>query len=191
MKKLLFVLLIILLTMVGFLIHKQNNVTSHQTINTPQVIDSKLIYQSLEQTGQIIGLKSTIQKQFTYTNSNFWGRQSYTFVLNGTFSMGYDINELIKNTYVDGNEIKIKIPKINIMSIDIPFDQMFIGKDVSLLRKELTDQEKQLLYGEFRVKIINQIVNDKEIEKQANDKTQQIVDSLLKVIPNVQAIFWY
>lgn len=164
--------------------------TEQQIVTIPQIINKAAVIQSLQSKAQIVGLSGNSIKEFTYQDTNFLGKRKYTYRANIHFKLGYNVDELLNKLIIHSNLITIKQPQIVIIASDIPLDEIVIIDDVGWLRTDLTIADQQAIYKIIREKAMDDLVRNVSIYNTARVKTNEVVEKIFYVIPNVRKVEW-
>lgn len=213
--KKLIVCVILGLFFLGFFVGKTNVIKNNDIVQqvTPkvgmtiikkaEVIDEKLVIKAIYGKHQIVGIESPVSKTYTYTDKIFedtnikaidWvldklGDRSYQVYLDGVAKIGINLNELKqKDIVVSDSTIFIKLPKSALISLEIPYEKSVVKPNTGLLRFELKENEKQFLFGEASKSLREEIMSNKELSSGASAGVQEVIKSLLSVVPNVKNI---
>ncbi len=167
-------------------------------IKDSQVIDKDMVINSLHKTGKLVGLESTATKIYTYSDSIFeghnWlkdsiGQRSIELDVTAFFKTGINLSDITDNSVVAyGNSLFVKLPKSELISLDIPFDQIVFKVKTGLIRSELSMEEKQMLYTEIRKIVTNNIMSDETIKTNTYDGVKAALENLLSKVPNCNRI---
>jgi hypothetical protein len=178
--------------------HKTATYTGLSYIKDSGVVNKELVFKSLSNVHQLVGLEGHAEKTYTYTDSLFhgsgWlkdhlGRRTIQFDLDVFFKTGIDLSNVTQDDVkVIGNSLFIKIPKHMLISLDVPYDQIIFKKQTGLLRDGLSESEQQNLYSEIRRLITKDILTDSSIEQQTRTGIEDALRSLLEKIPNVNRV---
>jgi hypothetical protein len=154
-----------------------------------RLVDREAIITALRSEAQIVGLSGEVDKAVRYSDENFFGAREVTMRLTGTFKLGVNIADIRSDrVFVDGNTVTIVMPKPVLIALDLPYNQMRIDEDKSWLRRHLSDEQLRELYVEARGLVIGELSTDEETQKRAKELTQQAIEQLLRVIPNVDEV---
>ena len=169
-------------------LHSSNHHAYKYTQNTPLVapeyVDYKSVIDALSTESQIVGLTGKSEKTVTHTNKKWYGDRAYTMTISGELKVGVDTQDIEIITY--RNTIKVKFPQPKLISADFPFNNATIGKDVGLLRKDLSETELQSLYGKARKGAIDEFMSNEVVKEKAVVGVENAIDGLLKSVPNVE-----
>ena len=160
--------------------------TENVPLVEPEYVDYQAVIDALSSEAQIVGLTGQTEKTVKHESSKWYGSRAYTMTIHGEFKMGIDTEDIQIST--NRNTITVKFPQPKLISADFPFDKATIGKDVGLLRKNLSDEELQFLYGKARESAIEEIKSDESVKSQSVIGIEKAIDGLLNQIHNVDEV---
>jgi len=152
----------------------------------PAFVDYQAVIDALSTEAQIVGVTGNAQKTVRHVDAKWYGDRAVELTVVGEFKLGIQTRDIEVSTH--GNTIKVRFPQPALISADFPFDHATIGKDVGLLRKDLTDGELQALYGKAREGAIADIKANEEARAQAVEGVERAIDGLLGAVENVSEI---
>jgi hypothetical protein len=150
------------------------------------IIDEQAVLSALKTRGQLVGMTGNIAKKVTLTDDAWYGDKTIAITAKGTFKLGVDTADLIITT--KGNTVTVRFPQPKIISVDLPFDNAVIAKDVGMLRKDLTDAELQDLYGKARKGAIADIERNRQAFDKAEASVEQIIERIVTPIDGVEDV---
>lgn len=161
----------------------QSSVATAKPVDAPTYISQAAVVDALEQTPQLIGLTGDISKTVAYNDSKWYGDKTYEITVHGEFKLGVDTQELDVSTH--GNTITIRFPQPKLISVDLPFDQASLSKDIGLLRKDLSELQLQALYGEARTEAIAEIQANEIAKDKASEAVEDAIEDIIEAVaPN-------
>jgi hypothetical protein len=157
-------------------------------VQAKQLVNKDAVLDALSETPQLVGLTGDVSKTVTLTDNKWFGDKTYELTLNGEFKLGVETEELDITTR--GNTVVVRFPQPKLISVDLPFDQASIKKDVGLLRQDLSESELQSLYGEARKEAVQDIhVNIKARDK-AETAVEHALEDLIEQVPAVEQVIF-
>lgn len=150
------------------------------------VIDEQAVLSALKAEGQLVGLTGDVSKTITMSDDAWYGDKTYKLAATGTFKLGVDTDDIVVTT--EGNTVKVRFPQPQIISVDIPFDQATISKDVGMLRKDIGEHELQALFGKAREGAIEDIKRDRQAFDKAEDSIEQTIEGLIAPFDGVEDV---
>lgn len=163
----------------------QSPVAIAKPVDAPTYISQEAVVDALEQTPQLVGLTGAITKTVAYNDSKWFGDKTYELTVQGEFKLGIDTQELDVSTH--GNTITIRFSQPKLISVDLPFDQAALSKDVGVLRKDLSEQQLQALYGEARTEAIAEIQANEMAKDKASEAVEEAIEDIIEAVaPDAQ-----
>ena len=101
--------------------------------------------------------------------------------------MGIDTKSLQFKEVKDGI-IEIIVPKIELISLEIPYDQIEVNKEKGLLRKNMTEDELKNFYKTIEKQLRKELIEDDVILQQAEIHSEKVVEELVKNIVDFEYI---
>lgn len=150
------------------------------------VIDEQAVLSALKAEGQLAGLTGDVSKSVTVKDNAWYGDKTYKLAATGTFKLGVDTEDIVVTT--EGNTVKVRFPHPKIISVDMPFDQATISKDVGLLRKDIDESELQALFGKAREGAIEDIKRDRQAFDKAEESIERTIEGLIAPIDGVEDV---
>jgi hypothetical protein len=167
-------------------------------IKQQEFIDKDMVIQAIHSKAEMVGLEGHVQKTFTYTDSLFeshgWlqdtlGSRTLDMTTNAVFKMGIDLNDIKpEDVQVIGHSLFIKIPKQILISMDVPYDQIIYKVKTGLIRSELSEHEKQLLYTEARKLLTDNVMGNQSIIDKSVNGVEDALRGLLEKVPGCNRI---
>jgi hypothetical protein len=199
MKRLQLIVMTVLAVAIIYVVYKietidrqqviRETVTESFTAQEQRIIDREAVITALRSEAQIVGLSGEVDKQVRYSDENWFGAREVTMRLTGTFKIGVNIADIRSDrVFVADNVVTIVMPKPVLIALDLPYDQMRIDEDKSWLRRGLSDEKLRELYVQARGLVIGELSTDEVTQKRAQELTQQAIEQLLRVIPNVDEV---
>ncbi|MGM0904235.1 MAG: DUF4230 domain-containing protein [Bacillota bacterium] len=152
------------------------------------VIDEQAVLSALKAEGQLVGLTGDVSKSITVKDDAWYGDKTYKLAATGTFKLGVNTDDISITT--EGNTVKVRFPQPKIISVDIPFDQAVISKDVGFLRKDIDESELQALFGKAREGAVEDIKRDRQAFDKAEESIERTIEGLIAPIEGVEDIFF-
>jgi hypothetical protein len=162
--------------------------TQKSTQATP-VLTRETIIHALADESQIVGLSGTTSKTIVYADSKWYGDRKYEITVTGTFKMGANItSEWLDGVQVVGGTVSLPKPHIVLIGADFPYDSMTVDKQVGWFRRELTDEDLQVLYRKARTQAVSDVLRDSTTRQQAERNVERTIRELLTAVPGVKEI---
>lgn len=161
-------------------------------------IDRHSVISALSEESEIVGLSGKVSKTIVYHDKLFdsgsefidgFAERTYQITLNGTFKLGMQINAI--DFVIGKRSVDVITPNVTLIALELPYDQMVIESDVGVLRRDLSDEDKQRLYALAKTKVIREIMSDRETVYTAEFHTQKAIEKLLRSVPNVENVRFY
>jgi hypothetical protein len=176
----------------------QHTYTGLSYIKDSGVIDKEMVIKSLSSTQQLVGTEGHVTKTYIYSDSIFkehgWlrdviGLRSIEMDVNAFFKMGINLSDITQEDIsVYGHTLFIKIPKQILISLDVPYDQIIFKTKTGLMRSQMSESEKQMLYTEARRLLTDNIMGDQTIIDKSVSGVEDALRNLLEKIPNCNRI---
>ncbi|MGM9986355.1 MAG: DUF4230 domain-containing protein [Bacillaceae bacterium] len=188
--------ILIVLVSVIILIYKLNNpaqVVPGSAVTIPQaetkstIVTKETVLGRLKSLGQIVSMQQEFSKEYIDVDDSLFGERQTRFTVAGTYKMGLEIKD-IEVVNIDGETIHIALPKVKLISLEIPFNQIEIDKVKGKLRRKMGSDEEKQFYKVIEKNIRKEISSDKEIQNQANLHNKQVIEDLLKELANVEYV---
>jgi hypothetical protein len=157
-------------------------------VQAKQLVNKSAVLDALSETSQLVGLTGDISKTVTLTDNKWFGDKTYELTLNGEFKLGVETEELDITTR--GNTVVVRFPQPKLISVDLPFDQASIKKDVGLLRQDLSESELQSLYGEARKEAVQDIRVNIKARERAETAVEHALEDLIEQVPAVESVIF-
>jgi hypothetical protein len=176
----------------------QHTYTGLSYIKDSGVIDKEMVIKSLSSTQQLVGMEGHVTKTYIYSDSIFkehgWlkdtlGQRTFEMDVNAVFKMGINLSDIKpEDISVYGHSLFIRVPKQVLISMDVPYDQIIFKIKTGLIRSELSESEKQMLYTEARRLLMDNIMGDQTIIDKSYKGVTDALQNLLEKIPNCNRI---
>ena len=140
-------------------------------------IDEAAIIGELKAQGEIVGGTLPVEKRVTYSADKWYGDKTVALTAIGTAKLGVKSEDI--DVSVSGDTVTVRMPAAQVLSLEMPFDDASIDKDVGALRKQLTDAELQALYGEAREGAMADIERNRQAFDDAEDEVAAILKRLI------------
>jgi hypothetical protein len=138
---------------------------------------------------QVVGLEGDITKEFNYLDNKWYGEKYLKMNLYSKFKIGFNVNEINReDVIVDDGNVIIIMPEIVLISLEVPYDKIVIEQADGMLRKDFTEDERQLLYKSAYESIEKQILNDNTIIDKAKKENENAIRSILMLIPEIKNV---
>ena len=194
------IMLGLLVLAVVVLINKLTNHRSDAAINTEtyikaetksETVTEELVLGKLTSQSELVSFEQPIHEKAIHKDDNWLGERHTEIVVSGTYKMGMDISE-VKLKHVDSVNgfIYIELPEPKLISLEIPYDKVYIHKEKGALRKKMSESEQKELYKIVEDDIRKQIKKDKEIKKQANTFNELALRNFLLEIGGVKEVIF-
>lgn len=161
-------------------VHVEQPHATAKPVESPTYISQSAVVDALTETSELIGLTGAIAKTVAYNDSKWYGDKTYELTVQGEFKLGVDTQELEISTH--GNTITIRFPRPKLISVDLPFDRAALSKDVGLLRKDLSEQQLQALYGEARTEAIAEIQANEKAKDKVSEAVEDAIEDIIEVV---------
>jgi hypothetical protein len=198
-KKLILILLLLSIAFVTFKI-----ITKKETVYLPvevekekssevelKTIDQDAVFDAIESQIQIVGTSGSLDKVFNYDDSNFFGKRRLSMKVTATYKLGYSLNDLIINperVIINDGVIAIVVPKLELISLEIPYEDAVISDEDGWLRKKIKESEKQDLFEHARTEIEREIFANDELINKSYDQTNKALKEILMVVDGVSDV---
>lgn len=153
------------------------------------VISEKAIYSHLQAKSQIVSLQQEIHKKNTHVDDALLGERHTKLIMEGTLKMGLNAKD-IKITHIDSKSgiVFIKLPKPVIISLELPYDQVEFDKTKGLFRMDMSEEEKKSFYKEEVDRLKVELLQYKELMRQAGVFNENAVRELMGLMPEVKSV---
>lgn len=166
-------------------------IQQHQQIaDSKYIISEEMVMSKLQVKSQIVSMEQQLNKTDTYVDSNWAGIERHTDLnIQGNFKLGLETKD-IEIKYIDNENgiIYLHIGKPTLISLDIPFNEIEFKKTSGWLRMAMDEKEEKNFYKSVEKNIHNEIINNKELMKQADLYNKDVIMGLLKMIPEVKSV---
>ena len=162
-------------------------VTIPQAETKSTIVTKETVLGKLKSLGQIVSMQQEFSKEYIDVDDSLFGERQTRFTLAGTYKMGLEIKD-IEVVYIEGETVHIALPKVKLISLEIPFDQIDIDKVKGKLRRKMDSDEEKRFYKVIEKNIRKEISSDKEIQNQANLHNKQVIENLLKELAGVEYV---
>lgn len=155
------------------------------------IISEKMILGKLQSKSQIVSLEQSFTKTDTNVDDSWLGERKTDLNLKGSYKLGLNTSD-INILHIDNENgiVYIKLDKPDLISLEIPFNNVEIEKTSGWLRMALTEDEEKSFYKSVHKNIKKEILSDKEILTQANLNNQRVIKELLINLPGVNSIIF-
>lgn len=164
--------------------------TEELSVPVTNIVDKQTVITALTENLQIVGLEGTVEKEFRYTDAKWFGDKTFAMTLHGTFKTGFNIADITASNVIitANNEIIINTPDIELIALELPYDAIVIDKKVGALRKDFTEDDRQLLYAKASASIRKEIEADAQVRKQSEQASQRAIEEILALVPGVTRV---
>jgi type II secretory pathway pseudopilin PulG len=178
----------------------QHTVNASSYIKDVQTVDRNMVIKVLKSKAELVSNSGIVEKHYTYSDSIFkdhgyikdlLGQRSLDVLAKGYFKTGIDLSSISSDNIVTyGQTIFVKLPKdqMQLISLDVPFNEMGFVEKSGIFRSQLSLQDKQVLYEQIRNTLQNEIMNNDEIKDKTYNQAAQVLQNLLEKIPNCNKI---
>jgi hypothetical protein len=157
-------------------------------VEAKHYVDRAAVLNALSETPQLVGLTGNVAKTITYSDDKWFGDKTYELTLNGEFKLGVETKDIDITTR--GNTVVVRFPQPKILTVDLPFDQAEIRKNVGLLRGELDESELQALYAEARKDAVHEIKINFKARDKAEKAVEHAIEDLIEQVPHVENVIF-
>lgn len=164
----------------------QPSATVAPVVDAKHYVDRQAVINALSTESQIVGLSGRIEKSVTLSDDKWYGAKTYDLTLAGEFKLGVDTDKVEITT--KGNTVVVRFPHPKIISVDMPFDNAVISKDVGWARKDIDESELQGLYGKARSAAIDEINANEEAMNKAADSVEDTLEDIIEAVPYVENV---
>jgi hypothetical protein len=156
-------------------------------VEAPHYVDKQAVINALSTKAEIVGLTGKVSKTVEYHADKWYGHKSFKLAATGTFKLGVSTSDIQINT--EGNTVKIKFPQPKIISVDMPYDKAVITKKIGpFFRIDLTDGQKQAIYGKARTGAIDDIKRNRQAFDKAEQSVERTIEALVQQVDGVKNI---
>lgn len=157
-----------------------------QIASAKYIISEKMIMDKLQQKSQIVSLQQNLHKESTMVDDGLLSDRHTKLTLGGTYKLGINTKDIIvKHIDKENSIVYISLPKPLLISLEIPFDKVAFDKSKGFLRLAANEEEEKQYYKAIESSIRKEIMEDKELMKQAEvfnkDAVMQIFSLMLEI----------
>ncbi|MCO0597403.1 DUF4230 domain-containing protein [Peribacillus butanolivorans] len=152
----------------------------------PIVLHEATVINALAAKARIVAPTGEVTKTISQQDENFWGHRNYKLTVHGDYILGVDTQDI--DVSVSGNTITVRMPQPKVVSLDLPYDEMTVTEQKSLLRKELPEAQLKALYTKAEAEVRRDIAKDDEVQAKAERQMEQAVSGLLLKINGVDFV---
>jgi len=152
----------------------------------PIVLHEATVINALAAKARIVAPTGEVTKTISQQDENFWGHRIYEMTVHGDYILGVDTQDI--DVSVSGNTVKVRMPQPKVVSLDLPYDEMTVTEQKSLLRKELPEAQLKALYTKAEAEVRKDIAKDDEVQAKAERQMEQAVSGLLLKINGVESV---
>ncbi|MBD1379097.1 DUF4230 domain-containing protein [Metabacillus arenae] len=162
-----------------------------QISNSEFIISEEMILGKLQSKSEIVSVEQEINKTDTKVDDGFLGKRETEMNVHGSYKMGISTKNIhIANVDNENGTVYISLGNPELVSLEIPFNEVEIEKTSGWLRLSMSEDETKSFYKSVHKNIENEILNDKEIMSQANLNNQRVIKELLIGLPGVNDIIF-
>ncbi|MBA9027551.1 DUF4230 domain-containing protein [Peribacillus huizhouensis] len=154
----------------------------------PIILHEATVISALRSEARIVAPTGKVTKTISQQDENFWGHRVYKMTVNGSFVLGVDTQDIVVS--VEGNTITVRMPQPKVVSLDLPYDEMTLTEQKSLLRKELPDDELKALYTKAEKAVRKDIAQDRDVQAKAERQMEQAVEQIIVKINGVSQVIF-
>lgn len=162
----------------------------HEVAESKYIISEEMVMSQLRGKSQIVSLEQSLHKKDTYVDENWAGLERHTELkVHGKYKLGIETKDIeIKHIDNENGIIYLHIGKPTLISLDIPYHEIEFKKTNGWLRMAMDEKEEKNFYKSVEKNIHNEIINNKELMKQADLHNKDVIMGLLKMIPEVKSV---
>jgi hypothetical protein len=146
-------------------LHNNRNKTVIHTKS--ETINKSAIVTSLHKVSKLVVLEGNIKKTYgkqtsIFNTQNEWlyrlGAKKYVVEMNGKYEMGIDLNEIKDDDIrIDKNKIYIKLPSVELVSLDLPYENMHITNESGVFVSDYSIKEIKAMHKAARKEIEDEL----------------------------------
>ncbi|OPH61852.1 hypothetical protein BC351_01010 [Paenibacillus ferrarius] len=165
-------------------------------IEEADVIDKNVVIKAIHSKSELVGLDTHGLKTYIVSDSffqnhgsikDYLGNRTLEIIAQTYFKTGIDLSSIHnEDVVVYGQTLFLKLSKsqMQMISLDIPFDQIQFNTKLGLFRSNFSLEDKQFLYSELRKSVENEIMNNEIIRENTYKNVSDTLRNLLEKIPN-------
>jgi hypothetical protein len=163
-----------------------------------QEINEQTIINKLQSKATLISLEGKVSKTYGQTDDMFntgwnWldnlGNKQYIIKAKGTFTIGMDLSEITQyDILVAGSTVIIKLPEVELTSLELPYEDMQIHNEDGLLRKEFKKEEIRKIHKEMTSRIKKDLDKDTELYLKSTYNAREFIREILMMMPGVNEV---
>jgi Protein of unknown function (DUF4230) len=163
-----------------------------------QEINEQTIINKLQSKATLTSLEGKVSKTYGQTDDMFntgwnWldklGNKKYIIKAKGTFTMGMDLSEITQyDILVAGSTVIIKLPEVELTSLELPYEDMKIHNEDGLLRKEFKEKEIKAIHKEMTSLIKKDIKADKDIYLKSSYNAREVIREFIMMTTGVSDV---
>jgi hypothetical protein len=165
-------------------------VQQHEQIaNSEYIISEEAVMSKLKAKSQIVSLQQELTKTDTFVDDSLLGQRKTELNVKGKYIFGLNTKD-IEIQHIDNNTgtVYIKLGTPVLISLDIPFDQIQFDKTQGWFRLSMSDEEEKKFYKAVVKNIETELMKDKEVLKTADLMNKNVVENILKIIPDIKNV---
>jgi hypothetical protein len=153
------------------------------------IISEEIVMNKLKSKSQIVSMEQTLQKTDTFIDDSILGQRHTELSVKGKYIFGLNTKD-IQIQHIDNNTgtVYLKLGKPVLISLDIPFDKIQFDKTQGFFRLAMDEKEEKKFYKAVVKNIQTELMKDKEVLKTANLMNQDVVENILKMIPDIKNV---
>lgn len=153
------------------------------------IISEEAIMSKLKAKSQIVSMEQTLQKTDTFVDDSLLGERKTELSVKGKYIFGLNTKD-IEIQHIDNNTgtIYIKLGTPVLINLDIPFDQIKFDKTQGFFRLAMDAKEEKQFYKAVVKNIEKELIKDKELMNAADLMNRDVVENILKLIPEVENV---
>lgn len=157
-----------------------------EILDEEYIVTEEIVLNKLRSVQQIISMQQDFTQKFTQVDDGVFGERHTVFWVNGTYKMGLHINK-VKVVSINKGTVHIDLPDPELISLEIPYDQIYTHKEKGILRTEMREDEKRDTYKHIEQDIRENLV-EKDFMKQADLHNQKVIRELLTGLAGVKKV---
>lgn len=162
------------------------NQVQHKLINEQLVIDK------LHSESKLVVTEGNIHKKYgkqtsIFNTQNEWlyslGAKKYEVTMNGKYQMGIDLEKIKENDIlVSGDRIYIRLPTIELISLTLPYEEMYIENEHGILVNSYSNKQIKNIHRSARKQIISDLSRNNMLNERTLMNTHMVLTDLIQTI---------
>jgi hypothetical protein len=162
-----------------------------QIAESKYIISEEMVMSKLRSKSQIVSLQQSIDKKNTYVDDSLLGERQTELTVHGIYKFGLNTKDIeIKHIDNENGIIFLHIGKPALISLDIPYDHVTFDKTKGWLRLSMDEKEEKQFYKAVEKNIEQELMKDRELQKQADLHNKDVVMRILKLIPEIKSVIF-